>query len=135
MRYATIDPEKQRVRVIEAETLDAAMVSAGLGDVGHDHGLVGNHIGIFVYEYGLYEPPERQHYFAIGRKLFAGKALLYRYGIRGETINLTECPEPQFFASVAAIEAAIAAGKIDRPETSINGKVTWQWNIANNSQA
>jgi len=127
MRYAVIDPQKRTLRAIDASSFDVALDVAGLADVGRDHGLVNRSLGIVVHEYGLYEPPDQQHYFALGSKLFAGKALLYAFDERGKTIDLTQCPEPVFFASPAAVEEAIDAGQIERPMKALNGRIVWQW--------
>src|SRR5262245_8808682 len=127
MRYAVIDPEKQTTRAIDASSFTVALDAAGLGDVGRDYSLVNRHIGIVVFEYGLFDPPAEQHYFGLGGKLFGGNALLYAFNERGETIDLTECPQPRFFNSLAEIEAAIYCGEIARPMQVINDKVIWQW--------
>jgi hypothetical protein len=127
MRYIVIDPEKKTTRAIDASSFDVALDVAGLGDVCRDHGSITRSIAIVVYEYGLFEPPENQHYFALDGRLFAGRALLYAVDTAGETIDLTICPEPTFFKSAADVEAAIYAGKVERPIKAINDKVIWKW--------
>ena len=127
MRYAIINPAKQTLRAIDASSFDVALDVAELVKSEVDHSMVTRQIGIVVYEYGLYVPPDQQHYFALGRRLYAGNALLYGCDQAGETIDLTACPEPTFFKSAADVEAAISTGKIERPIVALNDEVIWKW--------
>jgi hypothetical protein len=67
--------------------------------------------------------------FQIGRRLFAGNALLFAYEALGNTIDFEQIDNigVTFFGGAAAVERAIAAGIIDRPTFSVNGETVWQW--------
>src|SRR5262252_9939743 len=122
MRYVVIDPEKQTTRAIEASGFDVALDVARLGSVGRDHAVAAPGIAIVVFEFGLYMSPTEQHYFALGRRLYAGTALLYAFDEGGNTVDLTRNPVPRFFKSPAEIEAAISSGEIERPTHVLNNE-------------
>src|SRR5262245_39070358 len=127
MRYARINAKDKFLQTFDADSFEAALDAAGLADVGRDHGAVDRSTAIVVYEYGLFEPTDQQYYFSLGRMLYGGNALLYAVDEAGETIDLKRCPEPTFYTSAADVEAAIAAGKIDRPIRAFNGAIQWEW--------
>jgi len=127
MRYAIINPKAKTLRAIDASSFEVALDVAELAAVGRDHGMITRNLAIVVYEYGLFEPPGQQYYFALGGRLYAGNALLYACDEAGETIDLTACPEPTFFKDAAEVEAAIYMGAVARPTRSFNERIVWQW--------
>jgi hypothetical protein len=127
MKFVVIDPRKISVEQIDAPELHEALNLAGLTPHEIDHGVVTHGIGIVVYEFGLFVPPTEQRYFAVGKGLYAGTAVLYGYDERGETVDLAIWPPPRFFGSIDAIEQAIAADEIVRPRIAIDSTVTWEW--------
>ena len=127
MRYITIDPAKHVVKVIDTDDYMFALETAGLEGVNVDHGTIEHGIAIVVHGFSLFEPPERQHYFAIGDRLYAGRALLYAYDESGETVNLLRVPDVTFFTNAKAVENAIEAATVQRPQMKLNDEVIWSW--------
>lgn len=132
MQFAIVYAHTQKVSIEDCPTIEAAMARAGLVNV--DHGVVAPvtpyrsvGMGIIVYEYGLFEPIEKQAYFAIGGRLYAGNAVIYAFDQRGETVNLPGTPVVQFMPSARAVERNIALGLVERPIMSINDEVIWRW--------
>ena len=135
MMFGIIDPERRTYRhQIEAPDVNDALVQAGLTPGKVDHGVLfrlstRGGIGYVVYEYGMFVPAARQHYFAVGDTLIAGRTVLYEFAENGRTIDLH--PDwviaPRWFSSVEEIEAAIEAGEVRRPQMAVNGEVLWQW--------
>jgi len=131
MRYGLIDPRTRQYDVVVADELPLSLV--GLTNSETDHGAVAPRLMIVVYEYSLFVPPEKQSYFAIGRQLFGGVAVLYRVDKDGETIDFTWpiAPKVRWFADRAAVEREIEARLLDRPVMSISSgnevRVFWQW--------
>jgi hypothetical protein len=127
MKFAIINPTAMTVRWAEANEVWDLYPEAGLPSSGHvDHGIIAPYVAIVVYEFSLFVPPKEQRYFAIGRKLFGGPAILYGFSEEGITIDLPHMPQV-FFMTVAGIEDAIERGQIDRPTMAVNGEVIWQW--------
>lgn len=87
MRYAKIDAKARRLEVFDVEggSYDAAMARAGLQRGAVDHGQVMAGIGIVVHEHGLMADADKQFYFRIGSRLYAGNALLYAFDEAGKT--------------------------------------------------
>ena len=130
MKYFLVDAEKQNVRVIECEDLDAAKQIAGLDPIGVDHGTIAEGWGIVVYEFGLCEP--MQYYFATGTshaQLFAGNGVIYQYDTEGETVDVDTATVflIQFFKGIEEVEKAISEGRVHRPYTAINGIKISEW--------
>ena len=131
MRFILVEPRQQRMRPIDVEDIEAAKRLAQLPkDV--DFGTVFKGVSIIVYGQGLYEPPDDGRYFALNGQLYSGNAILFAYSHRGETIDLIYATgerelKPIFFRDGAEIEAAIAAGKVERPTAGVNGVVMWEW--------
>lgn len=132
MRFAIIEPAKVSWEMVDAKEPRDLYPQLGLGDV--DHGTLvmprdlpsGVGIAIVVDGFGLFQPPDKQRYFAIGRKLFAGNAVLYGFDEGGETVDLQEMPVVVFL-SPSGIEGAIALDQIDRPACTANGDKFWEW--------
>ena len=129
MKYVLINPTLRTALSGDYATLQDAEVAAGLDPTKVDHGMISRSIGYVVYEFGLFVPPAQQHYFAMGRQLIAGASVLYGVDAWGESVNLlrSTIPDIRWFLGVNDVEAAIVAGEIIRPQTAINGAVTWQW--------
>ena len=129
MQYVLINPILRATLGRSYASLQDAEVAAGLDPGKVDHGMISRSIGYVVYEYGLFVPPAEQHYFAIGKTLVAGPAVLYGVNAWGEGVDLWQStiPDVRWFLGANDVEAAIEAGDIIRPQTSVNGLVTWQW--------
>jgi hypothetical protein len=125
MQFAIVNVSNNTVGVIECDDLFEAQVAAGLKLV--DHGVVAPGIGIVVGEFGLYTPPDKQSYFAIFRRLYAGNGVLYGFDKHGESVDLIAIPPVLFMPSYRAVERNIELGTVQRPYTAHNGEVTWQW--------
>ncbi len=131
-RYGIINPYTRQWFVIEADELDAAKVAAGIPPRECDHGKVTQDLAICVYEYGLIEPRYGQTYFALLGALYAGGAVLYAIDRNtGATVDFE--PDPMlmgtlvFFADAQEAEAAIQRREVERPRTTVNGVVCWEW--------
>src|SRR5262245_7851839 len=132
MRFGIIDPRTTRVEFVDAADLNEAKIAVGLDPLRVDHGVLWREPGaggasIVVYEFGLFVPRERQRYFAIGRSLYAGAAVVYGFDAAGETVDLAELPPVFFFRDADEVERAIETRQIGRPETAINNVVYWRW--------
>jgi hypothetical protein len=134
MKYGSINATSQQMTMIECDSFGEAKRACGIGNV--DFGTlvhtanVGG-IQIAVDEFGMFKPAGEQVYFAIGRRLFAGNALLFAINGRGETVDLSiselEYVPVRYFEDAHEVERAIAADEIDRPEMCVNGELFWQW--------
>jgi hypothetical protein len=133
MKFAIIEPAAARWEVIEATTPQDLYARAGF-DTNIDHGMIapagalpsGVGISIVVDGFSLFKPKEQQRYFAIGRQLYGGNAVLYGFDEHGETVDLKEMPVPVFM-TLAGVEKAIEDGQIERPTSSFNGEKFWEW--------
>jgi hypothetical protein len=125
MHFAIINPFRQETEIVDCVSPQDAKALAGLKNV--DHGVVAPGIMIMVYEFGLYTPPSEQAYFAIGTRLYAGTAVLYGVNRGGETVSLQGIPPVSFFQNARAVERNIALGLVDRPRTTVNDVVIWEW--------
>ncbi len=132
MKFAIVEPAKSNWEVVEAAKLLDLYDHLGLDKPDHNvlvpvgHLPSGFGIAIVVDDFGMFVPPTEQRYFIIGRTLFAGNAVMYGFDQEGETVDLHEVPMIVFI-SLAGINEAISAGQIDRPTTTVNGQVVWQW--------
>jgi hypothetical protein len=130
MRYLAIYAAEREVRLIEAADVFDAKRQLGLNDV--DFGAIDKHHSIVVYEYCLYEDPAKAPYWRLGSKLYAGNAFIFAHG-GPETVDMDWMPDLvrkqlEFFeGGREEIEAAIAAGRVERPEARINGELVWEW--------
>lgn len=106
-----------------------------------DHALItryseGRSLHIIVYENGLIGGPHAStRYFALGRHLFNGRAILYA-AHHGKTIDAPDnlarhfngdCPDFHWIATANVAEKFMVDGKLDRPTRTYNGEVLWQW--------
>jgi hypothetical protein len=130
MRYVVIDPSTETVPAIDCASFDEAITAAGLELGRVDHGQLTRDLGSVFFEFGMFEPPEQQHYTALGRRLLAGRILIYGVGYRGETVDVEVHPtnfEATFLHGASDVEEAIGRGLIERPEIRMSGEVVWQW--------
>ena len=136
MKYGILDPKARTLTYAEAKDAHAAYRLAHLPMGKIDHGVLmrlphRGGIGYAVYEFGFYVPAAQQSYCSItgtGR-LIAGTALLYEFSEGGRTIDLSEDwrIEPMWFSGQEAVEEAIVAGIVPRPEVKLNNDVIWAW--------
>jgi len=130
-RYGIINPYTRQWFVIESDELDAAKVAAGITPREEDHGKVTRGLAICTNEYGLIEPKHGQTYFALLGSLYAGGAVLYAVDETGATVDFE--PDPLllgtlvFFVDAQEAEAAIQRREVERPRTTVNGVVCWEW--------
>jgi hypothetical protein len=132
VKFFAIRPADCAVNAIEAAEPSDAYAELGLQVAHVDHGVVAHSpglggIAIVLDELALFAPPGEQRYFSIGNKLYAGNALLYGFDPQGRTCEFAPPPPVNFYANAEQVERAIHAGLLQRPHTSVNGKVTWQW--------
>lgn len=133
-----IDVKAREVRLFNSQSdamLTDAKEAAGLKPFEVDHGTITQQWYIIVDEYGLLKGKSYE-YFRFGRQLFNGSAVLYHTDEAGETIDvgmavithLNNCRDVEWFDNLHQVEEAIADGRLERPQTSINGEVVWSWN-------
>jgi hypothetical protein len=134
MKFAIVRCGEHVVEYIDADMLEQVLTKAGLASGSIDFATIQHPtdaaygIEIAVYEYGLYADPSAQEYFSIGRALFAGNAVLFGFDEAGNTVDIPLHPLfPQWYRDGHDVEAAIRAGKIDRPVFVVNGVIMWQW--------
>lgn len=132
MKFVLIEPAKPKVEIIDAAEMAKACARAGLESTKVDHGVVSRTkqrgISIVVYEFGLFVPVQKQYYFAIGKHLYAGNAILYAFNYEGATIDfLPPIPMLAFFENALAVEDAIHRHTVDRPQMLLNGELIWSW--------
>ena len=134
--FVIIDPYDCSVVRYDLIGLAAAKQIACLDKV--DHGAVwGPFAGkpgcaIIVYEFGLLEPPDRHKFFAIGGRLYAGRAVLYGFDHQGRTVDLSDQVDythlnPIWLEDEHEVERAINSKLIARPQTVVNDEVIWKW--------
>jgi len=128
-RFVIIEPAAHLLRVADIGVFDNAVIEAGLAVNETDHGMVDRHTGIVAYQYGMYEPPEHQDYFAVNGRLYAGNALIYGVDDQGHTVDVAEIDRltPTFLHGKDEVERAISDGLVARPQLRVNGKLIWKW--------
>lgn len=152
MKFITIEADKQKLDLLDVPQTNPYEATSLIGlpsmrtDTGHlqfeDRTRVLRPFCIIVYEYGLVEKHHR-FFFALGRNLYQGNALLYRYDDEGETKTCTEedleliRPHLRWLIGRDWVEAAILNGQVSRPEQSVTTlnkdgsvaqkTVTWRW--------
>lgn len=130
-KFILIEPALKIVRNFETANLVGALRAVGLTDGETDHGMITKHLGIVVYEFGLFKPPEYQVYTVIDFRLYAGNAVVYAVDDVGETIDAmaahafaTCC---LFLRGQREVERAIQMGAVRRPQMSVGEDLIWQW--------
>lgn len=129
MRYYAIRPERAEIVPIEAESFEDALKAVGLEPGSVDHGSLQGRLAIVVHEYSLFHGKDA-HYFSIGRKLYAGGALVYRTDEQGETISFAKTAkfplEVRFYRDADEVAWAIQDEEIEQPASYI-GSLAWVW--------
>lgn len=133
MKFLTIKVAEKKIDFFEGkEPYECLQAAIGLDRMKTDHGTLAPGLGIIVYELGLLEP-EHQHFFAVGKQLFEGNALVYRYNQMGETEDVRNADlivlrtHTTFIEGRETVEQLIQIGDVDRPQSSVNGEVLWKW--------
>lgn len=131
MKFILIDAAKKEIRCEEFEQLVDARRSLGLGEV--DHGTLHTGLAYVVDEFGLFKDSAQQNYWSFGAKLIAGNSVLYAYDPMGETVDAEMTHQikasVRFYADATEVEREIVAGRLHRPQMSVNGDVTWAWPV------
>lgn len=137
--YVIINPDDRTIELHNVSDYNDAIALANLSQGELDFGSIGFHHDltfiIVVYEFGLMNP-KQSTYFRLGPQLFNGNAVIYAANIEGATVDFPssiaeywkDCSKFEWFANANEVEAAIAAGRVRRPQSSINGQVYWTWN-------
>src|SRR6185503_14660647 len=109
-----------------------ATEAAKLEDKGLDFGVVAHNHSIAVHEFGLFVAAPEQSFFSLGRRLFAGNAIIFH-----EEGGVLVDVDPEFYKHLRTtirfydssedVEKAITADEIDQPSMSIDGEVVWCW--------
>jgi hypothetical protein len=132
MKFVTVEPQFHRVTLGDFADLHSAERAIGLEPLKTDHGVVmrteERAIGIVIFEFAFFVPPEQQFYFAIEHRLYAGNCVLYAFNPQGETIDF-DPPLPFFrwFDDNIDVEAAILQGSVARPQLKLNDQLIWSW--------
>lgn len=135
MKFIAIEPRLTRIRAVEAPSVRGAqkLLEPPLEQV--DHASIGRPFYIVVDEFGLLRELNLG-YFALGFNIYAGNALIYATDNYGETVSITDLAPNAvtsihgitiMFPNAAAVERAISDGYVQRPQTTVNGRVVWQW--------
>jgi len=133
MRFATVNPRDHTATLGDFDSVAAALRSIELDPLKTDHGLIcracnsAHGLGLVFYEFGMFTPPRRQSYFAIGMHLFAGAAVIYAFDERGVTVDVEWLPAIRWFDDAPAVERAILAGEIVRPHLAVDDEILWRW--------
>lgn len=126
IKVGLIDAKNKTATLAHVASMEHAKQAVGLG-ADTDHGIVYPGIGIIVDGHGLYKDPRDQHYFSIGRRMYAGSAVLFAFDEAGNNIDLTKLGVVMFYDDYKKAEADMRAGTIERPTVTINGSVIWKW--------
>jgi hypothetical protein len=132
MKFGLIDPRRAHAQIVKSKDWLGVAKMVGIESGRTDCGALvryyrGGGIGYFCYEFGLYVPVDKQHYFSVGNRLVAGAAVLYGFNEAGETVDLGSMPEVVFYRDAHEVEAAIRNGQIERPQIVVNKNVLWRW--------
>ena len=128
MKFIVIEPGLKKATTVECKELQSALIRAGLNPLSVDFGVVRPGLGIVVAEFGMYDPPDKQCYFALGRAMFAGNAVLYGFNESGETIDADMTGMPlTWLPTREDCELAFASGAVVRPAIKVNDVVIWAW--------
>lgn len=129
MKFGCIYTARKIFEVKDFDTLHEAQKDVGLLPHEVDHGILSDTLGIVVGEFSLFD--ERKHFFALGRKLLAGSAVIYQFDDEGRTVDFTldefVTKKLKWYEDQHGAEIGILGFDIDRPTMSINGEIYWQW--------
>lgn len=129
IEYVIIDPYACSIIRRQFVDLAEAMEFAGLDNVTIQHvwGPFAERAGCAIV---LAEPPPEQYkYFAIKRKLYAGRAILFGFDHHGKRVNVpSRCDyvdlDPIWLDNEQEVERAISSRLVDRPSIK-NNSVKW----------
>lgn len=140
MKYLAIDPISKQTSIIQVEDSSdhgyreacrLANLTPGEIDFGtlYHNPETRDCLNIIVYEYSLMEPKVKS-WFSIAKRLFNGPAIIFASNYEGATIDIkaSDIPQILWLPTIEDCEAAISIGAVFRPQSSINGKVYWEWN-------
>jgi hypothetical protein len=127
MKFGLIDAKKRTAKINDFGYFELALKAAGLTAGNVDFGQLSRHVHIVVWEYSLFAPVHKMHYFSVVKMLFGGNAVIFASDEGGNTIDLPMLPPVTFFKDVEAVELAIDRGEVERPQTMVNGAVLWRW--------
>lgn len=129
MKFGLLHTARQHAEICDLPSLEAAEQLLYLVPGATDHGVIPGGIGVVMAEFGLFDPPEQQAYFAfVGwLYLYAGPAVLYGFDVRGNTVDLVRLPGITWLPDRRAVEHAIAEGIVKRPHFGIDDDVIWRW--------
>jgi hypothetical protein len=128
MKLAIVRPREKIINVVDVRDVDDAKVLAGLDRDQTDNGTLYMGLGYICHEHAMFVHP--QFYFAIGHTLMAGSVVLYAFDALGRTVDYNLPAHlwgGTFIGDEKAAEAAIRAGKVDRPRLAMGDDVHWQW--------
>lgn len=131
MIFGIIDPKREVFELKDFDHIKQAELYAGLTLHHTDHGTMSPRIGTITYEFALFE--EKNFFFSVGRRLYAGAMVLYEIEERGGTCDFGDDLEELvrkhliFYPSLRAAEVATIQNEVLRPELAVNGSVYWQW--------
>lgn len=136
MRALLIDPFTQTTTEVDMgngkldDLKKAISLENGLIDIvflGHGYDLI-------VDDEGLFKKDQKFFLLSGSTTILAGKCLLTCTDKDGDTTGVPEGLTPEHFAThinwvgdVNSLERLIVLGRIQRPQTAINGEVVWQW--------
>jgi hypothetical protein len=133
--FGIVKPRERGVTLVVMHDLFDAYESIGLprGGAGIDHGPVidppWNGIGfsIAVDERTIFSARDHRDFFALGKRLFAGEAVVYAHTLWEISVDLPHDVPIRYFDSLDAIEAEIAVGTLERPTMWHGDAIAWQW--------
>lgn len=130
-KFIVIEPQAERLQQIECNEFEDAIRAAGLCRGKVDHGVVAPHLGIVVFEFGLFMHPDQMHFAVINGALHAGNVVIYGFDEEGRTCDVDAFGEPElkytFLHGRYDVEAAILAGMCARPQIAVDQQVIWRW--------
>lgn len=138
-QFILIDPENKSIRLTEALTWRDAALTIDLPSDQCDHQSLGLEYGMFVYEWGLMRPRKPGLYWRLNKQLLNGPAVIYR---ETEGTN-ADCSSSvlsaltnhvEWLGTETDVEKAISEGRVNRPNSAINGQVYWEWNKGDKAQ-
>lgn len=125
MKFAIIDPRAKQLTFSNCTSKGEAVKVAGLKPGKTNESDLGGGMVIVVDEDGLFEPRERQAYFALDGRLYAGNAMLYSVALAGWLGDVLA--RIMWFDKAFDAEQAIERGEVTQPSMTVNGDVLWVW--------
>jgi hypothetical protein len=131
-----INPKLKTIETLTGD-IGPALAKEIIGNEGVDHGMLAREFGYIVYEWGMYDGLAGS-YFAYGKALISGVAIVYAVNDYGETEDISAADADQirervrWFDSGDEVERAIKAGEVKRPRVSLTipgqgTQVFWEW--------